>query len=150
MERKVSGIYIEMNQYIRSRFIYFLTALLVIALGLLSRKCAIYLPHVVNTYLGDMLWALMIFLLVAFVSRRRKTVVVALISILFCYAIEISQLYHAPWIDQLRNTVLGGLVLGFGFLWTDILAYTIGVGVGALLEILALNYFSIFFFKFRK
>ncbi|CKH20539.1 Protein of uncharacterised function (DUF2809) [Streptococcus pneumoniae] len=45
-----------------------------------------------------------------------------------------SQLYHAEWIDNIRATTLGGLVLGYGFLWSDLVAYTIGVGVGFLFE----------------
>ena len=50
------------------------------------------------------------------------------------YLIEISQLYHAPWIDAIRATALGGLVLGFGFLWSDILCYTVGVLLGIIVD----------------
>ena len=48
--------------------------------------------------------------------------------------VELSQLYHAPWIDSIRETTLGGLILGFGFLWSDTACYTVGVGLGVLLE----------------
>ena len=34
-------------------------------------------------------------------------------ALLFSYAIEFSQLYQAEWINALRHTALGGLVLGF-------------------------------------
>ncbi|MDO4536447.1 MAG: DUF2809 domain-containing protein, partial [Clostridium perfringens] len=47
-----------------------------------------------------------------------------------------SQIYHAPWIDSIRNTTLGGLVLGFGFLWSDILCYTIGIAIGVALDVI--------------
>ncbi len=47
-----------------------------------------------------------------------------------------SQLYHAEWIDSIRATTLGGLVLGYGFLWSDLVAYTIGVGIGFLFELI--------------
>lgn len=60
--------------------------------------------------------------------RRRVALALA-----YCVATELSQLYHAPWIDDLRATRLGGLVLGFGFLWSDLVAYTIGVLGAALL-----------------
>ena len=118
----------------RNRILYLIALSVVIAAGLGSRKLSIYLPQIINTYLGDALWALMIYLLVAtfFTNKKKKTV--ASISLLFCYTIEVSQLYHAPWIDRIRNTTLGGLVLGFGFLWTDIVAYTLGVGFGVILE----------------
>lgn len=134
----------------RNRLLYSIALIIVISLGLLSRKYAIHYPLVVNTYLGDALWALMIFLLFAFVFWQKKIAFVALLSLLFCYVIEISQLYHAPWIDQLRNTTFGRLILGYGFLWSDIMAYTIGIGVGVLLEKTVANYFSTFFFKFKK
>ena len=103
-------------------------------LGLSSRKYACYLPEYINTYLGDALWAVMIYLFAALLLNGRKPAQMALLSLLFCYLIEISQLYHAPWIDAIRNTRLVGLVLGFGFLWTDIIAYTMGIGVMLAIE----------------
>ena len=48
--------------------------------------------------------------------------------------IEISQLYHAPWIDSIRATTLGGLILGFGFLWSDLICYTVGIVIGAIID----------------
>ena len=39
---------------------------------------------------------------------------VAHAALLFSFAIEFSQFHHAPWIDNLRATALGGLVVGFG------------------------------------
>ena len=44
------------------------------------------------------------------------------------------QLYHAPWIDSIRRTTLGGLVLGFDFVWSDLACYAVGVGLGILIE----------------
>ena len=57
-------------------------------------------------------------------------------AIILSYSIEISQLYHAAWIDAIRNTTLGGLILGFGFLWSDLVCYTIGIIVGAIIDIM--------------
>src|ERR1017187_341105 len=47
---------------------------------------------------------------------RASTRTIAILAMSFSVAVEISQLYHAPWIDSIRHTNLGGLVLGFGFL----------------------------------
>ena len=118
----------------RNRIVYLLSVAIVILLGLSSRKYAGYLPEYVNTYLGDALWAVMIYLFEALLLKDQKPSLIALVSLSFCYLIEISQLYHAPWIDAIRNTRLGGLVLGFGFLWTDIIAYTMGIGVMLTIE----------------
>ncbi|EJQ13769.1 DUF2809 domain-containing protein [Bacillus cereus] len=118
----------------RNRLLYALFTIVVIILGLSSRKFAFALPELLNEYLGDALWALMIFTGFGFLFPKIETKKLAFISLIFCYGIEISQLYHAEWIDSIRATTLGGLVLGYGFLWSDLVAYTIGVGIGMFCE----------------
>ncbi|MDA2313401.1 MULTISPECIES: DUF2809 domain-containing protein [Bacillus cereus group] len=118
----------------RNRLLYATFTIIVIILGLSSRKFAYALPELLNDYLGDTLWALMIFIGFGFLFPKIETKKLAFISLIFCYGIEMSQLYHAEWIDNIRATTLGGLVLGYGFLWSDLVAYTIGVGVGFLFE----------------
>lgn len=118
----------------RNSLLYALFTIVIIMLGLCSRKFAFALPHLLNEYLGDALWALMIFTGFGFLFPKIETKRVAFISLLFCYGIEVSQLYHAGWIGSIRATTLGGLVLGYGFLWSDIVAYTIGVGIGMFCE----------------
>ncbi|WP_410982806.1 DUF2809 domain-containing protein [Bacillus cereus] len=120
--------------YKRNRVLYAVLTILVIILGLGSRKFAYALPTLLNDYLGDALWALMIFIGFGFLFHKMGAEKVALLSLLFCYCIEISQLYHAEWIDSIRATTLGGLVLGYGFLWSDVLAYTMGIGIGTFCE----------------
>jgi len=107
---------------------------LVIATGLLSRHWRAYMPHEVNLVLGDALWALMVYLMVRFALIGKSIRTVFLISLAFCYAIELSQLYHSAFIDGIRSTTLGGLVLGYGFLWSDLLAYLMGASAGAAVE----------------
>jgi len=118
----------------RSRVQYTILTVSVLLLGLAARKFGTYLPEFVNAYIGDTLWALMVFFGVAFVFHRQSTARVALLALLFSFGIEISQLYHAPWIDSVRATRLGGLVLGFGFLWTDLLCYSVGIVAGAWID----------------
>lgn len=88
----------------------------------------------IRLYVGDGLWAMMVFFGVAFLVPRWSTRAVAMAALVFCFGIEFSQLYHAPWIDQLRATTLGGLVLGFSFVWSDLLCYAVGVAVGAAID----------------
>ncbi|HDR6125830.1 TPA: DUF2809 domain-containing protein [Bacillus anthracis] len=118
----------------RNRLLYATFTIIVIILGLSSRKFAFALPELLNDYLGDALWALMIFIGFGFLFPKIETKKLAFISLIFCYGIEMSQLYHEEWIDNIRATTLGGLVLGCGFLWSDLVAYTIGIGVGFLFE----------------
>ena len=84
----------------------------------------------IEQYSGDTLWALMVFLGMAFVLYKKPTWVIGISAFFFAYGIELSQLYHAPWIDQIRGTTLGGLVLGYGFLWSDLVCYTVGIALG--------------------
>jgi hypothetical protein len=118
----------------RSRPAYAVAILLVIALGLLSRRFPESMPAALGKTPGDALWALMVFLGFGFVFRSSATGVVALAALAFSFAIECSQLYHAPWIDTARGTLPGRLVLGSDFAWGDLVAYTVGVGVGAIAE----------------
>ena len=102
--------------------------------GLASRRYQAALPKFVGEYAGDTLWALMLFLLVSTLIADRTVISRATISLVLACLVEISQLYHAPWIDSIRHTTLGGLVLGFGFLWTDLACYTVGIVIGAVAE----------------
>ena len=104
-------------------------------MGLSTRRYTNLLSQIISDYGGDVLWALMVFLMMGFLFTKIKTLSVALLSIIFRYLIEISQLYHAPWIDAIRQTTLGGLVLGFGFLWSDLLCYLIGIIIGVSIEL---------------
>ena len=114
--------------------------MLTIALGLFARKIAYpYLPQIINDYLGDAIWASMIFLIFRFTFFNKDTRYIAIISLVFCFLIEISQLYNAPWIDAVRATTLGRLVLGSGFLWSDLLAYYIGIHFAATFELYILR-----------
>ncbi len=117
-----------------TRIIFFLSAVAVVFVGLASRRYQAVLPKFVGEYAGDTLWALMLSLLVSALLAGRTVTYRATISLVLAFLVEISQLYHAPWIDSIRNTTLGGLVLGFGFLWTDLVCYTVGIIIGAVAE----------------
>lgn len=114
----------------RNRVIYGIIILVVIFLGLSSRKFYSIMPKVIGEYAGDTLWGLMIFLMIGFCFRTYSIRKVAVMAIIFSHCIEISQLYHVPWIDSIRHTAIGGLILGFGFLWSDLLCYTAGIVIG--------------------
>jgi hypothetical protein len=49
-----------------------------------------------------------------------------LLSLLFCFDIEILQLVQIDWLLAIRKTTLGHYILGQGFLWLDLLCYVIG------------------------
>src|SRR5215203_3528123 len=108
----------------------------IILAGLGTRRYGRLLPEVVVAYGGDTLWALMIFVGVGLLTQTYPTLRVAGVALAGCYGVEFSQLYHAEWIEQLRHSTVGGLVFGRGFLWSDLLCYTPGVGLGVAAEAL--------------
>jgi len=118
----------------RNTITYFFLVITVMMLGLSSRRFSIFFPSWITLYLGDALWALMIFFIYGLLFRTKETKWVAIGALLFSFAIEVSQLYHSQWIDALRRSRVGGLVLGYGFLWSDLVSYSAGIGVGVLIE----------------
>ena len=115
----------------RKRLVCLCLIIVVIAAGMLSRRIA-----QIPLALGDTLWAVMMFLMIRFLMIRARILNVATLSLLVCYLVELSQLYYASWIESIRATTLGALVLGRGFQWSDIVAYTLGITICALVEVL--------------
>ncbi len=103
-------------------------------IGLGSRHFSYLFPHWVHDYFGDVLWALMVYFIVAFVGNRLSCFYVSIIALLFSYGIELSQFCQADWLNALRSYKIGALILGFTFKMSDIICYTIGISVGFLFE----------------
>ncbi len=118
----------------RSRLLYALLAVAVVAAGLFWRSGIIPLPGWLSNYGGDALWAVMVFLGISFLLPRASTLTVALLALGVAWSVEFSQLYRAPWIDAVRATIPGKLVLGNTFHWLDLIAYAVGVALGAWVE----------------
>lgn len=108
--------------------------LAVIALGIASRRHPGLFPAVLGKYPGDALWALMMFALWGMLLPRASTWRVAVAALVTCYVVELSQLYQATWIVGVRNTTLGHLMLGRAFHGIDLLAYAVGIALGAVGE----------------
>ncbi len=118
----------------RSRLPYACAAILVIGPGLFTRSRWMPRPNFVAEYGGDTLWALLVFWIVCFLFPAMSTARVAIAAGIFSAAIEFSQILHAPWLDALRSTLFGRLVLGQGFLWSDLVCYAAGIAIGVLIE----------------
>lgn len=112
---------------IRSRYLLALAA--IIALGLLSRRVA-WLPNSV----GDMFWAMMVFCFVRLLFIRWRTLLVVATALGISFAVEFSQLIRWSWLCRFRSTFVGHMLLGQGFMWQDLVAYIVGVGLLYLYE----------------
>lgn len=121
----------------RSRVWLSLNVACVIAWGLASRRYPTMFPALLGKYPGDALWAWMVLLLWAGVMPAAAIGRLALYGLATAFAVEFSQLYHAPCLDAIRATTWGHLVLGSAFGWIDLCAYTVGVACAALVDVLA-------------
>lgn len=103
-------------------FIPIIGIILLIPIGLISRRIG-WIP----TETGDALWAMMVFCLWRIVLQNKKLPLVAITSLAHCYLVEFSQMITWRWLVSFRQTFIGHMMLGQGFLWIDLLAYSIGI-----------------------
>jgi hypothetical protein len=113
-----------------------LLCLAIIALGLSLRRYgfSLGLPGLIVKYGGSILWAAMVFFIVALVWSALSRQQIAAVAATIAVAIELSRLVHVPWLDAFRLTLAGALLLGRIFSPWDILAYGIGILLGAALD----------------
>jgi hypothetical protein len=126
----------------KKRIIYFLLILLTIPLGLASRKYGVSLPTFIADYAGDTLYAVCAFWIFRFLLSRHLLVTIALITLAFCIVIETIQLYQAPWIQSIRQTSPFGLLLGYGFLWSDLICYAVGTLIAFVFALLIERFYT--------
>jgi hypothetical protein len=100
-------------------------------LGLGSRRFGRFLPRFVAAYAGDTLWALAAFLTLGLIRPRAPTGRVAAAALAVAALVEVGQLHKPPWLEAIRRTTLGGLLLGFDFAPSDLACYAAGVALGA-------------------
>ena len=123
-----------MSAFTRARAAYVALALSTIGVGLLVHGLGLGLGAVARDVLADALWAAMIAWWVGALAPRAALGMRSAASLAVCFAVEASQLAHAPALDALRRTRAGHLVLGSGFDPRDLVAYAVGVAGAALLE----------------
>jgi hypothetical protein len=116
------------------RSAYVACALATVLVGLALHLGGSSLPPAVRDVIGDALWAFMLACWVSAVWPRLARGARAALALGTCWAVELSQLYHTPGLDELRRTTLGHLVLGSGFDARDLAAYALGVLAAVLIE----------------
>jgi hypothetical protein len=114
-----------------------------VLLGLASRRWPEVQPEFVAAYAGDVLWAATVYWIGALVwsalsrpPRRIFDMRLAGGALGIAALVEVSQLYRATWIVAVRASRVGALVLGRGFLWSDLLCYAVGVAGAVLVDVL--------------
>lgn len=109
------------------KILYLGLTIFTIGLGLASRKFMFIFPEIIAPYIGDALWAAMVYFGFRFLFTNASLIKCLVLAFTFSFSIEFSQLYQADWINQIRATILGSLILGHGFLFQDLISYTIGI-----------------------
>jgi Protein of unknown function (DUF2809) len=102
---------------------YALFAVLALAVAMISR---IYLDL---AFLPTVLWAAFFYFIFRIMFPGLLPVKTAGLTLAFSVLIECSQLYHAPWIDQLRELKGVHYLLGSEFDWKDLAGYAFGVWI---------------------
>ncbi|NQV02092.1 MAG: DUF2809 domain-containing protein [Bacteroidia bacterium] len=103
-------------------------------LGILSRTYGTILPEFVASYAGDTMWAFALYYVIALLALKSSFSFKFFWTCILSAIDEFSQLYHAPWIDELRNTTVGALTLGNTFVWTDLLCYLAGAVLAVIVD----------------
>jgi len=83
--------------------------------------------------MGDFIWAMLVYFIFAVILTFNQKYIF-FITIFFTYSIEISQLFNPSWLEYLRSIKLFSLVLGFTFMWSDLVAYSLGIILAFLLD----------------
>jgi hypothetical protein len=101
--------------------------MLTIVAGLLLRLAPLGLPFVITKWGGTLLWAAMVYLLIAMLIPHSRTVTVAALAAAVATLVELLRLYHAPWLDSFRLTLAGTLLLGRVFQYWHFVAYSVTI-----------------------
>lgn len=117
----------------RIRQVVLMPVVIIAGLFLRSRFCPA--PPVFEKYGGDALWSVVVFLGLGFLFPRAATFTLALSALTISWAVEFSQLHRAPWLDAVRATLPGKLILGTTFNLPDLPAYAFGVAAAAMAEL---------------
>jgi hypothetical protein len=98
----------------------------VIGVGVASRLPPLRSIPLVGKELGDVLWAVMFYAIILLIRPTTRPIVAGAISLFIAGGTELSQRYDASWINALRDTRLGGLLLGRHFRWEDMACFVVG------------------------
>ncbi len=111
---------------LKRRIIYLLLFVFCTWLALATRQHRQYFHLLIVTYGGDVIWAGMFLFFLRIFFTKIKLWKLALINYLLGVANECSQLITTPWFVAIRQTKIGKLMLGVGFVWSDLVCYAIG------------------------
>ena len=87
----------------------------------------------IRPFFGDFLVVILIYCFIKSFFNS-PVVLIAIAVLLFSYLIEVLQYFNIVKILRLQNSNFARTVIGTSFEWTDLLAYTLGIGLVILLD----------------
>ena len=111
---------------IKRRIVYLFIFFFFIWLALATRHHSQWFYPVVAKYGGDTIWAGDFLFFFRAVLPKTNLLKLAIFNYLFGVIDEVSQLWHTSWLDTIRHTTFGKLMLGLGFMWSDLVCYFAG------------------------
>ncbi len=117
-----------MLRFQRRYFIFFVILLLIeVVIALFAHD------NFIRPFFGDFLVVILIY---CFIKSFLNTpqVMTAIAVLLFSYLIEVLQYFNIIKMLGLQNSNLARVVIGTSFEWTDLIAYTLGIGLVILLD----------------
>ena len=87
----------------------------------------------IRPFVGDVLVVILIYCSIMSFLRTR-VIPTAIFVLLFAYTLEILQYFRIVEVLGLQTSRIARIVIGTTFEWTDLLAYTLGIGLVLILE----------------
>jgi hypothetical protein len=110
----------------RYRLILFYLLILLIPIGILSKFYQGFFQNWINNSLGGILYVIAWITLVLLIQPRFNPIWVAVWVFLATSFLEVLQLWHPPFFEAIRSTLMGRLLLGTTFVFSDFIYYGIG------------------------
>lgn len=122
-----------MFRKVRARF--GLCLLITIFLGAGSFLMRGTILDVFADYAGGFLYVLGWIFFALMLAPRLAPLLVCVVVLLGTCVIEVMQLWHPPILEVARSALLGRILLGSTFVWTDFLAYAAGAFIGLVIVV---------------
>ena len=110
-----------------------LLLLAVVPFGFASKLYAGPFSMWVRASLGGVLYEVFWCLLLALLWPRLEPLRIAVLVFAATALLEVLQLWHAPFLEAIRGTFIGHIVLGSTFDWRDFAYYVVGCFLGYLM-----------------
>ncbi len=120
---------VQSQRLLQYRMILIVSIIIILPLGYWVRFHS-PAPEWINDLLGSVAYQIFLMMLVAVFLPKTAPVWLAIWVCLFSCAIEFLQLWQPPFLQAIRATLPGRLILGNTFSWSDFPSYFIGSFVG--------------------